>query len=126
MSPPEQLPKLERLKTRRQFLAVAKGLYVARGAVLVQDLPRDPPALEPLIGLGFTATKKIGGAVVRNRAKRRLRDIFRRSQRPAGPPNSPALDFVVIPRRELVAAPFAVIQSEFRRAIDRSRTVYPS
>jgi ribonuclease P protein component len=77
MSPPEKPPKLERLKKRRQFLAVAGGLSCARGAVLVQSLPRTPQAEEPVIGLGFTATKRIGGAVVRNRAKRRMREAAR-------------------------------------------------
>jgi len=84
MTPPEQTPKLERLKKRRQFLAVAQGLSCARGAVLIQDLPRPsqetaepPPSSDPVIGLGFTATKRLGNAVVRNRAKRRLREAAR-------------------------------------------------
>ena len=53
---------------------MAQGKTAARGAVLVQGR-----ALEGSsdIGAGFTATKKIGGAVVRNRAKRRLREAAR-------------------------------------------------
>lgn len=84
MTPPAQTPKLQRLKKRRQFLAVAQGLSCARGAVLIQDLPRpvqetaEPPEpSDPVIGLGFTATKRLGNAVVRNRAKRRLREAAR-------------------------------------------------
>ena len=50
--------------------------------------------------LGIAATRKIGSAVIRNRAKRRVRDLFRR-HRSAEP-----VDMVVIPRRDLVEAPF--------------------
>lgn len=76
MTPPEHPPKLERLKKRPQFLAVAQGRSIARGAVLVQDLAREDQA-GAHIGLGFTATKRLGNAVVRNRAKRRLREAAR-------------------------------------------------
>ena len=64
-----------RLKSRAQFLAAAKGTSVSRGAVVVQMLDRQDAT--PVIGEGFTATKKIGNAVARNRAKRRLREAAR-------------------------------------------------
>ena len=67
--------KIERLKKRPEFLAAAKGQAVARGAVVVQTLAR--PETPDLIRAGFTATRKVGGAVVRNRAKRRLREAAR-------------------------------------------------
>lgn len=57
--------------------------------------------------LGIAATRKIGSAVVRNRAKRRVRDLFRR-HRPLD-----AVDVVVIPRRELAEAPFERVEREF-------------
>jgi ribonuclease P protein component len=57
--------------------------------------------------LGIAATRKIGSAVVRNRAKRRVRDLFRR-HRP-----SEAVDLVVIPRRELAEVPFERVEREF-------------
>lgn len=63
------------MKTRPQFLAAAKGAYRAHGAVVVQV--RDRGDGEAVVRAGFTATKKIGGAVVRNRAKRRLREAAR-------------------------------------------------
>ena len=67
--------KIERLKSRPQFLAAAKGVSEARGAVVVQRLDRADG--EATVRLGFTATRKVGGAVVRNRAKRRLREAAR-------------------------------------------------
>ena len=62
------------MQKRAEFLACAKGSACARGAVVIQALPQ--PA-RPGIGAGFTATKKIGNAVARNRAKRRLREAAR-------------------------------------------------
>jgi ribonuclease P protein component len=69
-------PTILRLKTRPQFLAAAKGPHVSRGAVVIQGRERGDGSDH--IGLGFTATRKVGGAVVRNRAKRRLREAARR------------------------------------------------
>jgi len=66
--------KIERLRKRPDFLACAQAAHCARGAVLIQVRPRDT---DPLIRVGFTATKRIGGAVERNRAKRRLREAAR-------------------------------------------------
>lgn len=63
-----------RLKRRREFLRVAgKGSRGARPGLVLQALPATGAPLR----VGFTATKKLGNAVVRNRAKRRLREAAR-------------------------------------------------
>ena len=60
-----------RLKTRPQFLFVRAGQTERRKSLAVQARQRSGSAH---IGAGFTATKKVGNAVTRNRAKRRLRE----------------------------------------------------
>lgn len=67
--------KIERIKKRPDFLAAARAPSCARGAVVIQA--RDRRDDDPLVRVGFTATRKIGGAVERNRAKRRLREAAR-------------------------------------------------
>jgi ribonuclease P protein component len=66
---------IDRLRKRPDFLAAAKGATCARGCVLVQR--RDREDGDDRVRLGFTATKRLGGAVVRNRCKRRLREAAR-------------------------------------------------
>ena len=70
--------------------------------------------------LGVVASKKLGGAVVRNRAKRRVREIFRLGQatRDLAPKS---LDIVVIPKRELAETPFDTLQHEFDAALSTLR-----
>jgi ribonuclease P protein component len=63
--------------------------------------------------LGIAASQKIGNAVVRNRAKRRVRELFRACK----PLNG--IDIVVIPRREMVAAPWPSIEADYRAALKR-------
>jgi ribonuclease P protein component len=67
--------KMSRLLVRRDFLYVAQGRKAVRSGVVIQARDGHCPADE--IRVGFTATRKIGNAVVRNRAKRRLREAAR-------------------------------------------------
>lgn len=70
--------------------------------------------------LGVIASRRYGGAVARNRAKRRIREVFRR-QEPAlsASRGFRPLDVVVIPRRELATAPFATLEADFQGALGR-------
>ena len=72
--------------------------------------------------LGIAATKKLGGAVVRNRAKRLVREVFRQHANPWG------LDIVVVPRSALLDAPIRAIESDYASCVDRRarRTRPPS
>lgn len=77
--------------------------------------------------LGIIASKRLGNAVVRNRAKRVLRDVFRRqraltaSNGAASSEPFRAWDLVVIPRTDLLKAPVRVIDTEFASALRRLR-----
>jgi ribonuclease P protein component len=59
------------------------------------------------------ATRKLGSAVERNRAKRLARELFRRNKLAAG------LDIVIVPRREMLDAPFGTIEADYLAALDR-------
>jgi ribonuclease P protein component len=64
--------------------------------------------------LGIAATRKLGGAVVRNRAKRLVREMFRRNKL------APGFDIVIVPRRELLDTSLVALESEFRNILERS------
>jgi ribonuclease P protein component len=63
--------------------------------------------------LGIAATKKLGGAVQRNRAKRLIREVFRRNDITAG------FDIVVVPKRELLGASLTVLEADYRTLLER-------
>ena len=75
MSEVQTTLKFERLRKRPDFLLAAKAPALSRGAVFIQM--RQRPDEDATVRVGFTATKKIGNAVARNRAKRRLREAAR-------------------------------------------------
>ena len=63
--------------------------------------------------LGIAATKKLGGAVQRNRAKRLIREVFRRNK------IAPGFDVVVVPKRELLDASLTALETEYRNILER-------
>ena len=104
-------PTLERLKVRAQFLAAAQAPSCARGSVVIQRLPQPEKAA---IGVGFTATKKIGGAVERNRAKRRMREAARQLLPLHGEPRH---DYVFVARGGVIQRPWARLLDDVKTAL---------
>jgi ribonuclease P protein component len=70
--------------------------------------------------LGIAATKKLGGAVNRNRAKRLIREVFRQHANPTG------LHIVVVPRPALLEAPYKSIEADYASCIERRSRRGPS
>jgi ribonuclease P protein component len=64
--------------------------------------------------LGIAATRKIGGAVVRNRAKRLTRELFRNHKPATG------VDIVVVPRRDFLDASYSSLEREFDALLERA------
>ena len=64
--------------------------------------------------LGIAATRKLGGAVARNKAKRLIREVFRRNKL------APGFDIVIVPRRELLGTSLVALEREFRNTLERS------
>jgi ribonuclease P protein component len=62
---------------------------------------------------GVAATRKLGSAVERNRAKRLAREVFRRHKIAAG------LDIILVPRREILDAPFATVEADYLALLNR-------
>ena len=101
MAQDDTIKKPGRLKTRPDFLAVQKGKRLRGPYFLLESLDRGEPDQAPRIG--FTVTKKQGNSVERNRMRRRLREVVRHM---AGVPFKPGHDYVVVARRDTLAAPF--------------------
>ncbi|HEX6979855.1 MAG TPA: ribonuclease P protein component [Alphaproteobacteria bacterium] len=102
-----------RLKRRAEFLQVAasRRKYVTPGLVL-QAMPR-PDDGQPRVG--FTATRKLGGAVVRNRARRRLRAAAQAILPVAA---APGYDYVLIARAGTITRPWTLLLEDLRKAIE--------
>lgn len=73
--PPAVSVCLQGLTKRSQFLALNRARRQGTGGMLVQGRNRGDD--DPVVGVGFTCSKKVGNAVARNRAKRRLREVAR-------------------------------------------------
>ena len=106
-----------RLKQRREFQRVAgKGLRAARPGLVLQALP----APGQPVRVGFTATKKLGNAVARNRAKRRLREAARLM---LGAGQAEGFDLVLICREATGDRAWPTLLGDLRGALKQASVV---
>ena len=100
-----------RMKKRKMFLNVANtGVKVVSGSVIVQACPNELN----LIRTGFTVTKKIGCAVIRNRTRRRLKEVVRLCPMMA---DMMGFDLVFIGRLSTKDRPFQKLQADLHEAL---------
>jgi len=113
---PGRLPRLTR---RGEFLrAAGRGRKIARPGLVLQALSGTGGPLR----LGFTATKRIGGAVIRNRAKRRLREAARLTLS-VSPPEG--WDLVLVAREATPTRPFGALLGDLRGALRQAGVPLP-
>lgn len=99
-----------RIRRRQDYQkAYAEGAKAHGRLMTVFVLPREDGQTR----LGIAATKKLGGAVVRNRAKRLVREVFRQY------PTPPGLDVVVVPKQALGTAPLSAIEADYASCLRR-------
>jgi ribonuclease P protein component len=111
-----------RLKRRRDFLRVAaKGKRAARPGLVLQAMAAEAPAPR----IGFTVTKKVGNAVVRNRAKRRLREAARLAIPAllAEGVMAPGWDLVLIGRDATPSRDFRTLIGDLRGALRQAGVI---
>ncbi len=106
---------ITRLKQRRDFQRAARGKRaVMPGLVLQAIRAQAKPNTEPMLSAGFTASRKVGNAVKRNRARRRLKEAARLVICHSG---HPGYDYVLIGRQETLTRPFKLLLADLTRAL---------
>lgn len=125
MSLSDKQPSLTRLKKRREFLAVAGARRKwATPGMVVQVRKRPPGEIgDDLVRVGFTTSRKVGNAVVRNRVRRRLRACA-----DAVLPGrvKPGLDIVIIGRAATPARGFDDLKDDFLKSLKKLDACTPS
>jgi ribonuclease P protein component len=102
---------MQRLKKRSEFLRAARGIRRVTPGLTLEICPNPDSAA---LRVGFTASRKVGGAVVRNRAKRRLRAAAAAVLPLCGLPGT---DYVLVARRDTATRPFESLKSDLAQAL---------
>lgn len=104
-----------RLLKRAEFLAVRRG-EKRRGRLFLVEVLNRGDGKAPRVG--FTVTKKVGNAVVRNRVRRRLKEAVRTH---AARDMATGNDYVIVGRDDVLSIPFDQLKAELSRRIRGTR-----
>lgn len=112
------MAQLPRLKRRREFLTVASSgrKAVAPGLILQAGRPAADGESASRLRVGFTASRKVGNAVARNRARRRLRAASETVLRAHG---APGHDYVLVARAATLTRPYPELLGDLAGALKR-------
>ncbi len=111
MNDAQRVVQMKRLQRRQDFLSAARGQSWATRGSVVQARNRgdsEPPRI------GFTATRRLGGAVVRNHIRRRLKEAVRTG---LADELKPGYDYVFIGRSQTASRPFDQLKTDLRDAV---------
>jgi ribonuclease P protein component len=113
---PQEAQRLTILKKRADFLAANSGKRASTPGFIL--LIRNREDSDPAMRVGFTVTKKIGGAVIRNRMKRRFRALAREIVPAKGMVGA---DHVMIGRANGIERDYSLLRSDLEGALDKLR-----
>lgn len=106
-----------RLTRRPEFQRVSeRGRRAALPGLVLQALRRTEGGNDGAIRLGLTASRKVGGAVIRNRARRRLRALAHQVLPVLG---APGHDYVIVARRDTVKREWLRLKDDLETALNR-------
>jgi len=127
-------PAIERLKRRSDFLRIAAShCKLVTPGLILQAMIRKGDSSENssgasmeknmLIRIGYTASKKVGGAVERNRARRRLRAVVAKII----PDHAkPGYDFILIARKGTLTRPFSELLKDLVKSLKQLEAYHPA
>lgn len=112
------MPKIVTLKKRSDFTRITARCRKHVTPAFILQIADNPSPQEGIIRIGYTASRKVGGAVQRNRAKRRLRELARQIFPELA---DYAQDYVLIARYSATSRDYATMGEELKTVLQRGK-----